>query len=366
MKINFNVLDRHYNKYKEEYNKAALDVLKSGIYILGENVTKFENNFKEYIGTKYCVGLNSGLDSLIFALKALNIKEGDEVIVPANTFIATVFAITENKAKPIFVEPDEFFNLDYKKIEEKITKNTKAIITVHLYGQASNLDKIQEISKKHNLFLIEDCAQSHGSNYKNKKTGTWGDIGCFSFYPTKNLGGFGDGGIITTNNHEIYKRIKLLRNYGSDKKYIHEIEGYNSRLDEIQASLLNVKLKYLEEIKNERKIIAQKYLDGIKNTNIILPKIAPNSEHVWHLFVIQTKDRENLKRYLEKKGIQTQIHYPIAPHLSECYKYLGYKKGDFSITEKLSNEILSLPLYNGMKNEEIEYIIKILNNYNTK
>lgn len=363
MKINFNKLKRGYEKYKDEYDKAAINVLESGWYILGENVEKFESNFSQFIGSKYCVGVNSGLDALILAVRALNIGYGDEVIVPANTYIATVLGITENRATPVFVEPDEYYNLDADKIEGKITNKTKAIMVVHLYGQVANMKKIQDIAAKYNLYLLEDCAQSHGAKFEGKTTGTFGDIGCFSFYPTKNLGAFGDGGAIVTNNEKIADKIRTLRNYGSRRKYYNEIEGVNSRLDEMQAALLNVKLSHYRELRSEREKIAQKYLNEIRNPKIILPKIRKGAEHVWHLFVVQTENRDKLQNYLNENGIGTQIHYPIPPHLSEAYRYLGYKKGDFPITEKQANSVLSLPIYDGMTNEEAEYVIKAINDY---
>ncbi len=363
MKINFNQLDRGYQKYKDEYDKAAIKVLESGWYISGKQVQKFEEDFASFIGSKYCVGLNSGLDALILAFRALGIDKGDEVIVPANTYIASILGITENGAIPILVEPDEFNNLDADKIEEKITGNTRAILAVHLYGQAANMVKIKEIADKHNLYLVEDCAQSHGAHHQGKMTGTWGDIGCFSFYPTKNIGAFGDSGAIVTNNQSIYETIKMLRNYGSKIKYQNEILGVNSRLDEIQAALLSVKLSHYDELREVRKNIAKSYLEGIKNKRIQLPVIRDGSEHVWHLFVVKTDYREKLQEYLNEHGVGTQIHYPIPPHLSKAYGYLGYKEGDFPITESYANKTLSLPLFEGMTEDEIDYVIEIINKY---
>jgi len=363
MKINFNELKRGYEKYKAEYDRAVIETLESGWYILGERVERFETEFAKFIGSKYCVGVNSGLDALILAVRALGIGPDDEVIVPANTYIATVLGITENGATPVFVEPDEYYNLDADKIEEKITGKTKAIMVVHLYGQAANMDKIKQIADKRGLYLIEDCAQSHGAKFEGKTTGTYGDIGCFSFYPTKNLGAFGDGGAIVTDNEKIADKIRMLRNYGSRRKYYNEIEGVNSRLDEMQAALLNVKLSHYRELRSEREKIAQKYLNEIKNPKIELPKIRKGAEHVWHLFVVQTENRDKLQNYLNENGIGTQIHYPIPPHLSEAYKYLGYKKGDFPITEKQANTVLSLPMYDGMTDKEAEYVIKVINDY---
>ena len=363
MRINFNQLDRGYLKYKSEYDKAAIQTLESGWYILGARVKKIEKEFADFIGTEYCVGLNSGIDALILAFRALNIGAGDEVIVPANTYIASVLGITENGAIPIFVEPDEYYNLDADKIEEKITESTKAILVVHLYGQAANMRKIKEIAEKHNIYIVEDCAQSHGVKFADKTTGTWGDIGCFSFYPTKNIGAFGDSGAVVTNNNAIYETIKMLRNYGSKTKYQNEILGVNSRLDEIQAALLSVKLSHYNELRQERENIAKAYLKGIKNENIELPMIRNKSQHVWHLFVIRTDNRELLQNYLRKKGIGTQIHYPIPPHLSKAYEHLGYKLNDFPLTEKYANTCLSLPLFEGMTEQEMEYVIKNINGY---
>lgn len=363
MKINFNQLDRGYKRFKSEYDHAAISTLESGWYIMGNNGIKFEEQFASFIGSKYCVGLNSGLDALVLAFRALEMGEGDEVIVPANTYIASVLAITENGATPILVEPDEFYNLDADKIEEAITDKTKAILVVHLYGQAANMAKIKVIADKHNLYIIEDCAQSHGAKFRDKTTGVWGDIGCFSFYPTKNLGAFGDSGAIVTDNEEIYEKIKMLRNYGSKVKYHNEILGVNSRLDEIQAALLCVKLSHYDELRQERAEIANRYLNGINNTRITLPTIRDNAEHVWHLFVIKTDNREVFQSYLSEKGIITQVHYPIPPHLSEAYRYLGYKAGDYPITEDYADTVVSLPLYEGMTDEEIEYVIETINRY---
>ena len=363
MKIEFNKLDREYTRYEKDYNEAVLRVLKSGWYTLGNELKAFEQNFAEFCGVKHCVGLNSGLDALILAFKALEIGEGDEVIVPANTYIASVIGITQNGATPILVEPDEFYNIDCNKIEDAITERTKAILVVHLYGQTANMERISEIATKHKLFVVEDCAQSHGACFDGKITGSFSDIGCFSFFPTKNLGAFGDGGAIVTNDDELAQKIAMYRNYGSKVKYYHEIEGYNSRLDEIQAALLTVKLSHMKELNQERIRIANRYLNEINNNKIILPKIREKAEHVYHLFVIKTENRDGLQQYLLEKGIKTQIHYPIPPHLAGCYKYLGYKKGDLPRTEELADKILSLPLYYGMTDEELDYVIEALNNY---
>lgn len=363
MKIPFNTLDRQFFMYQDEYEKKALDVLRSGWYILGPEVEKFENEFANYIGTKYSLGIDNGLNALVLAFRALEIGPEDEVLVQGNTFIASVMGITMNGATPIFVEPDEFDNLNVDLLETKITKKTKAICVVHLYGQTSNMEKIIEIAKKYNLYIVEDCAQSHGSLFNGKMTGTFGDIACFSFYPGKNLGCFGDGGAITTNNKGLYARMKTLRNYGSSKKYHNDEVGYNARLDELQAGLLRVKLSHLNELTTEREKIANKYLLEIKNPRIELPKIREGATSVWHLFIIKTDERDRFQKYLENNGIGTVIHYPIPPHLSKAYEYLGYKKGDFPITERYAETVLSLPLYNGMTDEEQNYIIEVINRY---
>lgn len=363
MQVKCNVLDRQYKMYEEEYNQAVLRVLKSGWYILGKEVSQFEKEFSAHVGSKYCVGLNSGLDALILAVRALEIGTGDEVIVQANTYIATVLGITENGATPIYVEPDEYFNIDYKKIEEKITNKTKAIMVVHLYGQAANMKKVMEIAEKYNLPVIEDCAQSHDSCFDGKMTGTFGTIGCFSFYPTKNMGAFGDAGCIVTNDEEISEKIRKMRNYGSKVKYHNEIMGINSRLDEIQAALLRVKLSHMEDITKERYKLGERYLEGIKNPKILLPQTLPLVNHVYHQFVIRCKNRDELHDYLEANGIQTQIHYPIPPHLAECYLYQGHKKGSFPIAENYADTVLSLPMYANMTKEEQDYVIEVLNNF---
>ena len=339
--------------------------MRSGWYILGNEVANFEKEFAEYLGGKFCVGVNSGLDALTLSVRALNIGAGDEVIVPANTYIATVLAITANGATPIFVEPDEFYNLDASKIESVVTEKTKAVMVVHLYGQSARMDKICAVTEKYNLKLIEDCAQSHGAKFNGKMTGTFGDAGCFSFYPTKNLGGFGDGGAIVTDDADLAKTLKMLRNYGSEIKYHNQLEGVNSRLDEMQAALLRVKLSHLDELNLERKKIADKYLVGIKNPRLYLPQLRAGAEHVYHQFVIRTERRDEFKKYLEDNGIKTVIHYPIPPHLAECYKRLGYKRGDFPITEKFADEVLSLPMFNGMTDEEINFVIDVCNEYDS-
>ncbi len=352
---------RQFEMFKEEYENKALEVLRSGWYILGNEVKAFEEEFAAYLGAKYCVGLASGLDALYLAFRVLNIGKGDEVIVPANTYIASVMGITMAGATPVFVEPDEFYNISPDVIEEKISSNTKAVLTVNLYGQACKLDKISEICKKYGLYLVEDCAQSHGSRFNGTLTNHYCDISCFSFYPSKNLGCFGDGGAITTDNEELYKLFKIYRNYGSEVRYHNMVVGVNSRLDELQAGLLRVKLKHLDSLNAEREEIASKYLNGINNDKLILPTVREGASTVWHQFVVRTDKRDELMKYLASKGIGTLIHYPIPPHLSEAYAYLGYKEGDFEITERYANEVLSLPMYNGMTDDEQQYVIDALN-----
>lgn len=363
MKIDLAILNRQFELHQAEYEQAALKVLRSGWYILGHEVAAFEKEFADYVGAKFCVGVNSGLDALTLSLRALKIGAGDEVIVPANTYIATVLAITANGATPVFVEPDEFYNLDSSKVAKAITARTKAIMVVHLYGQAADVEKISKLARENNLALVEDCAQSHGARFNGKMTGTFGDIGCFSFYPTKNLGGFGDGGAIVTDDENLAATIGKLRNYGSKVKYHNELAGVNSRLDEMQAALLRVKLSYLDDLNDERKKIADKYSAEIKNPRLILPKIRDGAEHVYHQFVVRTNQRDEFKDYLERNGIKTVIHYPIPPHLSECYSHLGYKRGDFPLTEKYSDEVLSLPMFNGMTEEEIDFVTGVCNEY---
>lgn len=361
--INFNQLDRGYLKYKEEYDQAAIETLESGWYILGERLEIFEKEFAAFTGAKYCIGVNSGMDALILAFRALEIGPGDEVIVPANTYIASVLGITENGATPVLVEPDEFYNLDAAKIEASITEHTKAILVVHFYGQAANMSEIKTIADKYGLYLVEDTAQSHGAHFAGVMTGAWGDISCFSYYPTKNIGAFGDSGSLVTSDDTLFMKLKMLRNYGSRVKYENEMLGINTRLDEIQAALLSVKLRHYEELRAERAAIAKRYLKRIHNRWLELPKIREGAEHVWHLFVVATDYRDELQAYLEAHGIGTQVHYPIPPHLAKAYQHLGHQVGDFPITERYARTILSLPLYEGMTAEEINYVIDKLNKF---
>lgn len=359
-----NNLKRQYELHAREYEDKALEVLRSGWYILGNEVKAFEKEWSEYVGAKYCVGLASGLDALWLSFRILDIKEGDEVIVCGNAYIACVMGITINGATPIFVEPDKYDNIDADKIEEKITNKTKAILAVHLYGTSCDMTKIMDIANRYKLKVVEDCAQSHGNHWKEKTVGTFGDIGCFSFYPSKGCGAFGDAGCIVTDNEEIADKFRVYRNYGSRVRYQNEVVGANSRLDELQAGLLRVKLKHLDEFNAERCELASRYYKEINNPLIKLPQLRPGADSSWHQFVVHIANRrDDLMNYLKEKEIGTIIHYPIPPHLSEAYKYLGYKKGDFPITEKYADEVLSLPMYNGMTKDEQSYVIDAINSF---
>jgi dTDP-4-amino-4,6-dideoxygalactose transaminase len=310
--------------------------------------------------------VGNGLDALWIAFRVLGIGKGDEVIVQGNTYIASVMGITINGATPVFVEPNIYNNIDVDKIEEKITDKTKAILVVHLYGQCSEMSKIMAIAKKHDLRVVEDCAQSHGAMENGKQCGTFGDVGCFSFYPSKNLGAFGDGGAITTNDDELDQKVRIFRNYGSEKRYYNMVVGTNSRLDEMQAGLLRVRLPHLDQITKERHNICNRYLNELKNKNIELPQVCDDVTTVWHQFVIRVKNRQALIDYLNEKEIGTIIHYPIPPHLAEAYEDLNMPKGSLSITETYANEVLSLPLYNGMTKEELDYVINMINDWEGK
>ena len=361
MKIMPNRMDRGFERYQDEFEAKALSVLRSGWYVLGKEVESFEKEFAAYTGAKYCVGLASGLDALWLAFRVLGIGAGDEVLVQGNTYIASVMGITINGATPIFIEPDEYYNISADKLEEKITERTKAVLVVHLYGQASRMDEVVRVCKKYNLRLVEDCAQSHGACFDGKMTGTFGDIGCFSFYPSKNLGGFGDGGAIVTDDERIAADMRMYRNYGSEKRYYNKVVGTNSRLDELQAGLLRVRLTHLEELTKERRKLAGRYTEGIRNPRIVLPTVREHADSVWHQYVIRCEDRKELIDYLNDREIGTIIHYPIPPHLSEAYGYLGHKKGSFPVTEHYADTVLSIPMYNGMTDEEQQTVIDSLN-----
>lgn len=345
--------------------RAAFDrVYTRSWYIEGEEDKAFESAFAEYCGTKYCVGVGNGLDALMLSLKALGIGLGDEVIVPSNTYIATALAVTYVGAKPVFVEPDiRTFNINPFLIEAAITNKTKAIMPVHLYGQACDMDPILEIARKHNLFVIEDCAQAHGATYKGKIVGSFGDVAGFSFYPGKNLGALGDAGAVVTNSEELSVKIRALGNYGSDYKYHHIYKGNNSRLDEMQAAFLRAKLPHLDRMNEERRRIADRYLKEINNPKIILPIVLDECSPVWHIFGIRCEERNSLETYLKKKGIGTNKHYPIPMHLQDCYNDLGFRQGAFPIAEEISAMELSLPMFYGMSDEQVSYVIETIERF---
>ena len=348
----------------KELRTAFERVYANSWYIEGKEDVNFEQAFARLCTVDYCVGTGNGLDALMLVLKALGIKEGDEVIVPSNTYIATALAVTYVGATPVFVEPDiKTYNIDPTKIEEKITDRTKAIMPVHLYGQACDMDSIMSIAKKHRLFVIEDCAQAHGATYKGKVVGSFGDAAGFSFYPGKNLGALGDAGATVSNNKELIDKVRALGNYGSDYKYHHIYKGNNSRLDEMQAAFLSAKLPHLQRMNEERRRIAKKYMDGITNPFIILPYVPEYAEPVWHIFGIRCERRDELEEYFKKHEIGTNKHYPIPIHLQECYKDLGFKQGDFPIAEEISRTELSLPMYYGMTDEQIEFVIETINRF---
>ncbi len=348
----------------DELRFAFERVFKRSWYIEGVEDEQFEKSFAEYCGLKYCVGVGNGLDALMLIIKALGIGEGDEIIVPSNTYIATALAVTYVGAKPIFVEPKiETFNINPALIEACITDKTRAIMPVHLYGQACDMDPIMDIAKKYDLKIIEDCAQAHGAMYKGKKVGTFGEAAGFSFYPGKNLGALGDAGAVVTNDKDIADKVRIMGNYGSDYKYHHIMKGNNSRLDELQAAFLMAKLPHLEKMNVERRRIADRYLNEINNPNIVLPTVENENTPVWHIFGIRCKERDSLENYLRDAGIGTNKHYPIPMHLQKCYKELGFKVGDFPIAEEISKTELSIPMYYGLSNEEISYVIKKINEF---
>ncbi|OCR19505.1 aminotransferase [Helicobacter pullorum] len=360
--IKFLDLHKINQRFKSEIDLAISEVLESGWYLLGEKNKAFEENFAKYCETKFSIGCANGLDALHLAIRAYDFPKDSEIIVPANTYIASILAISNCGLKPILVEPNlETYNIDVDLIEAKITEKTKAIVVVHLYGQAVEMEKIWELAKKYNLKIIEDSAQAHGAIYQGKKVGNLGDIGCFSFYPGKNLGALGDGGSITTNDEEVAIKIRAIANYGSLIKYENIYKGLNSRLDEIQAAILDLKLQFLDADNQQRREIAKIYRENIKNEKIVLPKPYKEESHVWHLFVIRTKDRDKLQEYLKIKGIQTLIHYPIPPHKQNAYK--EWNNLSFPITEKIHKEVLSLPISPAMNKEEAFYIAQILNEF---
>lgn len=358
MRIPFLNFEAFHSPIREEMVEAFKKVYDSNWLILGNNLDQFERSYAKFNETRYAVGVSNGLDAIFLALKSLDIGPGDEVIVPSNTFIATALAVSYAGAKPVFVEPDlRTYNIDPLDLESAITPETKAVIPVHLYGQACNMELINEIALHYGIYVIEDNAQAHGAAFKSKPTGSWGEINATSFYPGKNLGALGDAGAVTTNNRILADRVRTLRSYGSRKKYIHEKLGYNKRMDEIQAALLNVKLRYLKTWTQQRQKIANWYIELLTGVgDLILPFVQPDATHVYHLFVIRTKHRDKLHEYLQKKGIGTLIHYPVPPHLQKAYKYLNIKQGQFPVAEQLSKEVLSLPVWPGMNENMVEQV----------
>lgn len=348
----------------DELRAAFERVLANSWYIRGKEDEAFERAFAEYCGAEYCVGVGNGLDALILSLRALDIGPGAEVIVPSNTYIATVLAITQVGAKPVFVEPDICtFNIDPTRIEKAITGKTAAILPVHLYGQACDMDPIMDLAHRYHLYVVEDCAQAHGAMYKGQKVGTFGDAAGFSFYPGKNLGALGDGGAVVTNSPALVEKVRALGNYGSDYKYHHIYRGSNSRLDEFQAAFLAIKLPHLDRMNAERRRIAERYTAGITNPRVKLPEVKGDRLPVWHIYGVRCDDRDALEQHLNQRGIGTNQHYPIPIHLQECYRNLGFRKGDFPIAEELSATELSIPMYYGMTEAEVQYVIDAVNEF---
>ena len=364
MKIPFFDLKRQHARLKKEITEAVGRVMDDTAFSGGPYADEFEKSFALYCSTRHAVGVGSGTDALHLVMRALNIGPGDEVILPANTFIATAWGVSYVEARPVFVDCDpETWNIDPSKIEEKITERTKAIIGVHLYGQPFDIDAVQAIAQKHLLKLVEDCAQAQGALYNGRKVGGFGSAGCFSFYPGKNLGAYGEAGGVTTNDPSIDSRIRALRNHGSTAKYYHDELGFNMRLDGMQAAVLSVKLRYLDEWNARRRAIARMYLEGIRNKKIKTQKPEPGAESVYHLFVVATKDRDGLKKHLEANDVWPGIHYPVPCHLQKAYSHLGYKKGDFPQSEALAEGCLSLPMFPELTDEEALRVIEVINRY---
>lgn len=359
--IEYENLNKANKVYYPEFNKVFNEVLESGWFVLGRNVEEFEKEFAEYNNVKYCVGVASGLDALILSLMALDLDSKAEIIVPSNTYIATILSILRNGNKPVLVEPDlRTYNIDPVRIEAAITPDTRAVMVVHLYGKPCDMDPIMDICRSNNLFLIEDCAQAHGAEYKGKKVGSFGDMAAFSFYPTKNLGCLGDGGALLTNNEEICQKVKMLRNYGSSKKYYNEYQGLNSRLDEIQAAFLRIKLRHLDLINSHKRELAQTYINGI-NGDFIIPNVHPDFFDVYHIFNIRHRKRDELKDYLLSNGVKTEIHYPVPPHFQKAMTFMKSLK--LPISEEIHNTTLSLPVSVFHTLEDIQHVIEILNKF---
>jgi dTDP-4-amino-4,6-dideoxygalactose transaminase len=363
LSVPFVDLKAQYQSIKGEIDSAIARVIENTSFILGPEVEAFERAFAEYVGARFCVGLNSGTAALQLALLTGGIGAGDEVIVPANSFFATAETVSVVRATPVFVDADATsYTIDPGKIETAITARTRAIIPVHLYGQPADLDPVFEIARRNNLLVIEDAAQAHGAEYKGRRVGGLGDIGCFSFYPGKNLGAYGEGGAIVTNDEQFAHRVRLLRDHGSEKKYLHQIIGYNFRLEAIQAAILNVKLKYLEGWNESRRRHAARYAELLKDTNLVLPTEMPYARHAYHLYVVQSENRDELQKQLSHAGIQTGIHYPIPIHLQPAYTSLNYQRGDFPAAERQSDRVLSLPMFPELNDEQIQSVVSAIRN----
>ena len=360
--IKFLDLEKVNNRFRKEIDLKIKGILDKGWYLQGEENEMFAKNFAEFCGCIYCVGVANGLDAINLIIRAYGFGAGDEIIVPSNTYIATILAVSENGCTPVLVEPDiNTYNINPDLIEEKITDKTKAIIVVHLYGQAVQMEKIWALAKKYNLKVIEDSAQAHGAVYKGKKVGNLSDASAFSFYPGKNLGCMGDGGAVTTNDEELYKKVKAIANYGSDRKYHHIYKGVNSRLDEIQAAVLDVKLRHLDSDNARRREISKYYRENITNPKIILPKVYDENAHVWHIFAIRCENRDDLQKYLESNEIQTNIHYPTPPHKQGAYK--EWANQAFSVSEEIHRTVLSLPISPVMIDEEVKKVVEVVNEW---
>lgn len=363
-RIPIQCLRREYQANRERFLAVFDKVCARAAYCDGAFVHGFEKDFAAFLGAKSCSGVNSGTSALLLAMKALGVQGGDQVIVPSATFFSTASAVVMAGAEPVFADCDcETWQISVESAAKLINKKTKLIVGVHLYGGAFDVHGISDLASQAGIPFLEDACQAAGTLIGDRYAGTFGAAGCFSFYPTKNLGAFGDAGAVVTDDAELAKTLRMLRNYGSEKKYHNKILGVNSRLDELQAALLRTKLGHLAELITERERIAAAYLDGIQNPAIRLPKLRKNTNHVWHQFVIQTEDRDGFQTYLADHGIQTVIHYPIPPHLSECYQYLGHKAGDYPVAEHMAKTVLSLPMFNGMREDEVQYFVETVNAY---
>lgn len=353
-----------YLEIRDELDRACQRVMDSGWYIMGNEVRAFEEEFARFVGTKHCVGVGNGLDALQLILRAYQIGAGDEVIVPANTYIATWLAVSGAGATPVPVEPVErTFNLDAQLIEAAITPRTKAILPVHLYGQTARMDEIAELAKARGLKVIEDAAQAHGARYKGRRAGALGDAAGWSFYPTKNLGAYGDAGAITTDDDELVEQVRLLRNYGSKEKYYNEVKGINSRLDELHAAMLRVRLKYLDEWNARRADLARMYLEELSGADLLLPAVAAGAEPVWHLFVIRSRHRDELQRFLKSAGVNTLVHYPVPPHLQKAYREAGFQEGTYPVSEAIHREVLSLPIGPHLAREDALRVVEAVRSF---